>query len=57
MCHEISTERSRLDIALIHDFLRSSYWAQGILRAVVEKSIQHSLCFGAFLDENSLLSS
>jgi len=47
--YEISTDRSRLDVALIHDFLRSSYWAQGIPRAVVERSIQHSLCFGAFL--------
>jgi GNAT superfamily N-acetyltransferase len=47
--YEISTDRSRLDIALIHDFLRSSYWAQGIPRAIVEKSIRHSLCFGAFL--------
>ena len=47
--YEISTERSRLDIGLIHDFLRSSYWAQGIPRTVVEKSIRHSLCFGAFL--------
>ena len=47
--YEISTERSRLDVALIHNFLSSSYWARGIPRAVVEKSIQHSLCFGAFL--------
>ena len=47
---EISTDRSRLDIALIHDFLRSSYWAKDIPRAVVERCIQHSLCFGAFLD-------
>ncbi len=48
--YEISTERSRLDLALIHDYLGSSYWAQGIPRAVVERSIQHSLCFGAYLD-------
>ena len=48
--YEISTERSRLDVALIHDYLGSSYWAQGIPRAVVERSIQHSLCFGAYLD-------
>ena len=47
--YEVSTDRSRLDVALIHDFLRSTYWAQGIPRAVVERSIQHSLCFGAFL--------
>ena len=48
--YEISTERGRLDLALIHDCLGSSYWAQGIPRAVVERSIQHSLCFGAYLD-------
>jgi hypothetical protein len=36
--YEISTDRSRLDIALVHDFLRSSYWAAGIPRAIVERS-------------------
>jgi N-acetylglutamate synthase-like GNAT family acetyltransferase len=48
--YEISTDRDRLDVGLIHNFLRSSYWAQDIPRALVEKSIQHSLCFGAFLN-------
>jgi GNAT superfamily N-acetyltransferase len=48
--YEISTDRNRLDIALIHEFLGSSYWAAGIPRAVVERSLQHSLCFGAYLD-------
>jgi len=47
--YEISTDRSRLDVGLIHSFLSSSYWAQGIPRKVVEKSIANSLCFGAFL--------
>ena len=46
--YEISTDRSRLDVTLIYDFLRSSYWAKDIPRAVVETAIQHSLCFGAF---------
>jgi GNAT superfamily N-acetyltransferase len=46
--YEISTDRGRLDVAMIHDFLSSSYWARNIPRAVVERSIQHSLCFGAF---------
>jgi GNAT superfamily N-acetyltransferase len=49
--YEISTDRSRLDVGLIHDFLRSTYWAADIPRSVVEKSIQNSLCFGAFLGE------
>jgi GNAT superfamily N-acetyltransferase len=46
--YEISTDRSRLNISLIYDFLRASYWAQGIPRDVVERSIQNSLCFAAY---------
>jgi GNAT superfamily N-acetyltransferase len=46
---EISTDRNRMDVGMIHDFLRASYWAAGIPREIVEKSIQNSLCFGAFL--------
>jgi N-acetylglutamate synthase-like GNAT family acetyltransferase len=52
--YEISTDRRRLDVALIHEFLHSSYWAKGIPRTVVEQSIQHSLCFGAFLGERQV---
>ena len=48
--YEISDERGRLDRALIHDFLKSSYWAKGIPRTVVERAIENSLYFGAFLD-------
>jgi GNAT superfamily N-acetyltransferase len=44
----ISTERSRLDVDLIHRFLDSSYWAEGRPREVVERSIRHSLCFGVY---------
>ena len=46
--YEISTDQNRLDIGLIHDFLRTSYWAKDIPRTVVEKSVKHSLCFGAY---------
>ena len=48
--YEISTDKRRLDVDLIHEFLRSSYWARNIPRSVVEKFIQHSLCFGAYGD-------
>ncbi|MCZ6626641.1 MAG: GNAT family N-acetyltransferase [SAR324 cluster bacterium] len=44
----ITTERSRMDIVAIHGFLTESYWARGIPLAVVEKSMQNSLCFGVF---------
>jgi GNAT superfamily N-acetyltransferase len=54
MPYEISTDVRRLDVDLIHEFLRSSYWAKDIPRKVVERSIQHSLCFGAFLDDRQV---
>jgi GNAT superfamily N-acetyltransferase len=47
--YEISTERTRLDITLIHNFLSSSYWAKDIPRSIVEKSIENSFCFGAYV--------
>lgn len=47
---EISTDTARLDVRFIHQFLSTdSYWAQGRSRAVVERSIANSLCFGAYL--------
>ncbi|MGA3032739.1 MAG: GNAT family N-acetyltransferase [Terracidiphilus sp.] len=46
---EVSQDRTRMDIEFIHGFLsRSSYWAQDRSRAAVEKTIQHSMCFGVF---------
>lgn len=44
----VSTDPARLDVDTIHSFLARSYWAAGIPREVVERSIRHSLCFGVF---------
>jgi len=45
----ISDDPALLNRALIHEFLSErSYWAKGIPRAVVERSIEHSLCFGLY---------
>ena len=44
----VSTDRRRLDVAAIHAFLHGSYWARGIPREVVERSLRGSLCFGLF---------
>ncbi len=46
--YTISTERSRLDVDVIHGFLTGSYWAAGIPRVMVERSIEHSLPFGVY---------
>lgn len=46
----ISTEKAELDIQLIHHFLsEKTYWAKDIPIALVQTSIEHSLCFGGFL--------
>lgn len=45
----INTDRSRLDVALIHNFLANeSYWAVGRSVKVVKRSIDNSLCFGIY---------
>jgi GNAT superfamily N-acetyltransferase len=45
----ISTDKSRLDVPAIHDFLCNfSYWARNVPLATVQKSIENSLCFGVY---------
>lgn len=44
----ITTNSSRLDVDVIHGYLSQSYWAAGIPRYIIEKSIDNSLCFGVF---------
>lgn len=42
----ISTDPAWLDLDVIHEFLTRCYWAEGIPRDVVARSIENSLCFG-----------
>ena len=44
----VSSDPSRLDLDVIHGFLTNCYWAKGIPRDVVARSIEHSLCFGVY---------
>ena len=46
--YEISMDTTRLDVTVIHTFLTQSYWSPGIPRAVVERAISNSLCFGLY---------
>ena len=50
----ISTDKNRLDMAVIHDFLTTSYWATGVPVDVVERSIEHSLTFGIYKGEQQV---
>jgi GNAT superfamily N-acetyltransferase len=45
----VSTDKSKLDIGAIHEFLAErSYWAQGRSLDVVKTAIEKSLCFGVY---------
>jgi GNAT superfamily N-acetyltransferase len=44
----ISTDNRKLDLAVVHGFLTTSYWAAGIPLEIVKKSIEHSLSFGVY---------
>jgi nitroimidazol reductase NimA-like FMN-containing flavoprotein (pyridoxamine 5'-phosphate oxidase superfamily)/GNAT superfamily N-acetyltransferase len=47
--HIVSTDRSRLDFALVHRFLsESSYWARGVTERHLRVAIEHSICFGLY---------
>jgi GNAT superfamily N-acetyltransferase len=53
--YTISTDRSRLDIDLIHDFISNhSYWGTGRAREVVERSIENSMAFGVYHGEQQV---
>ena len=45
----ISTDKSKLDLISIHEFLsKETDWAHGIPIDTVKKSIENSLCFGVY---------
>lgn len=44
----ISTDKNKMDIDFIHGFLTRSYWAEGISKELVAKSVNGSLSFGVF---------
>ncbi len=52
--YRVSTDPRRLDLDAIHGFLSRSYWAEGIPREVVERSIHNSLCFGVYDDDRQV---
>jgi GNAT superfamily N-acetyltransferase len=48
---EISSEPARLDMAVVHGYLsEQSTWAVGMPRALLERAVANSLCFGGYLD-------
>ena len=43
-----------MDIDVIHSFLTRSYWAEGISKEIVRRSIEGALCFGVFENDKQI---
>ena len=51
---EVSTDKSRLDVPFIQNFLKDVYWAAGRTIEEVQTTIDHSYCFGIYLNEKQI---
>ena len=51
MEYELSTDAARVQLDVVHGFLRECYWSPGVLRDVVEKALANSIVVGAYLAE------
>ncbi len=51
----ISTDKARLQILMVHDFLsKESYWAQNRTLEQTQIAIETSLCFGVFHEDRQI---
>lgn len=56
MEYSISTDKSKLDVSAIHDFLcNRSYWAKGRSLDDVKQTINSSFCFGVYDNKDEML--
>ena len=46
--YTITTDPARVDLAVVHGFLTTCYWAKGIPLELVRRSIEHSLAFSVY---------
>ena len=50
----VSTDKSKLDIPFLQDFLKDVYWAAGRTLEEVQTTVDASFCFGIYLDEKQI---
>ena len=46
--YEIDDDPGRIDLDVVHGFLTTSYWAEGVPRDVVARSVANSLVLGLY---------
>ena len=50
----VSTDKSKLDVPFIQDFLKDIYWAAGRTIEEVQTTIDASVCFGIYLNDKQI---
>jgi GNAT superfamily N-acetyltransferase len=50
----VSTEKSKLNVPFIQNFLKDIYWAAGRTIDEVQTTIDASFCFGIYLDDEQI---
>ena len=54
--YTLSTDSQRIDRQVVFEYLsKESYWAQNIPMQTVQRSLDHSLCFGVFDAEGNMV--
>lgn len=53
--YSLSSDKSLVDVDMIHNYLsKQSYWAAGISFETVQRSIDNSLCFGVYFNDEQI---
>lgn len=50
----VSTDKNKLNVPFIQNFLKDVYWAAGRTIEEVQRTIDSSFCFGVYLDEEQI---
>lgn len=50
----VSTDKKKINIEMVHNYLTHSSWAEGINKDTVENSIKNSLCFSLYNNNDQI---
>jgi len=50
----VTTDPARVDLDVVHGFLTTSYWCEGISREVVARSIANAIPFSLWMDDRQV---
>lgn len=51
--YQVDDDPGRLDLDVVHGFLRTAYWSPGLPRDVLERSVANSLVVGVYAEDGT----